>query len=177
MRHACMVIPVLLIGLFCARSYATAENGISITASLWPYNSLCDLPEPAAPAKQFRAEKDTTISISRCLGLKKEWGKPTAVRIHIVNSGNAKTEVTLKGLATILLRKSAGTTSTALGIQLWQPSPFGGEPTVGIANKFVGSLGLIIPPRSEIDLVVLFKNAVEGDSVIIGEGKPARISK
>jgi len=161
-------------------SAVTTENGISISASLWPYESLCDLPEPVLPVKESSAEVNTTISgpitITGCHDLEKKWGKPTAVRIHVVNSGNAEAEFVLKGLAGIRLVKSTGTAEAAIGLQLRTPSPSGGS-TLGIANEFEGSITHRIPPGAGHDLVVLFKDAEEGDSVVIGEGKPVRIAK
>jgi hypothetical protein len=157
----------------------TADGrGLSGKAYLWPYESLCSLPEPPAPPKSFRTEKDTSITQRGCIDLEKEWGKPAAVRVHFVNAATAEGEVVIKGLSAISVKGKAGRAARALGFQLRQPAPLGGGSTKGIVTALEGTFAFAVPGEGgAVDLILLFKTAFVGDSVTIGGTAPMRIEK
>jgi hypothetical protein len=157
----------------------TAGGGaLSGKAYLWPYESLCSLSEPPAPPKSFRTEKDTSITQRGCADLEKEWGKPAAVRVHFVNAATAKGEVVIKGLSAISVKGKAGSAARALGLQLRQPDPFSGRSTKGIVTALEGTLAFAVPGEGgAVDLILLFKTALVGDSVAIDGTAPMRIEK
>jgi|GEM_PF-7079192 len=160
---------------FADTAYSGALSG---KAYLWPYESLCSLSEPPTPPKEIRTEKDTSIARRGCVDLEKEWGKPAAVRVHFVNASKAKGEVVIKGLSAISVKSKAGSAARALGLQLRLPDPLGGPSTVGIVAALKGTLAFAVPEKGgAIDLVLLFKTALVGDSVAIGSSAPMRIEK
>jgi hypothetical protein len=173
---------VLCFAIFTSTAATSADTGdggaLSGKAYLWSYESLCSLSEPPAPPKSFRTEKDTSITQRGCLDLEKQWGKPAAVRVHFVNAATAKAEVVIKDLSSITVKGKARSTAGALGLQFRQPAPLGGGSTKGIVTDLKGTLAFPVPGEGgAVDLILLFKIALVGDSVAIGSIAPMRIGK
>jgi hypothetical protein len=161
--------------LSLAGSAEAAGNPLSVTAHLWPYESLCKLGDPPEPVGEYRMEKGTSFTMEGCSDLEIELGTPPAVRLHFANSGTDEAELVIKSLASIAVKgRNAG---TALAIQLRHASPLGRGWTSGIAVKLEGEYAPIVLAGGAVDIVVLFKAAAVGDSVVLGDQPPVKIAR
>ena len=164
-------------------AFACVSNGLAIgqqapiaspsRATLFSYQTLCSLAAPPEPTGGFRTKAGTSLSLTGCGDLEKQWGKQAAVRVHFPGVGSGESEVVVKGLASITI--SGTSTGSALGLQFRHPSSFG--MSLDIASQLEGEVAFAVPAAGAVDLVVLFKRAAIGDSIKVGDAPAVRISK
>jgi hypothetical protein len=170
LRRAAVAALLIIVG-----SRMVAARPLAATAHLWPYESLCKLPDPPDPVKTYRMGQDASVTMRGCSDLAKELGSPRAVWLHFVNTGNTEADLLIKGLASISVK--GGNSGTALAIKFGRQSPLGRGMPSDIATKLEGEFSLVVLAGGAVDLVVLFKAAAVGDSIVVGDQPPVKIEK
>jgi hypothetical protein len=168
MRYGIVLWMIIIVVAAIPRLCAADASQLSVSASFWDYGSLCSPKAPLDEPLTLKAlSNDVKIGWKECAALEKQWGKPAAVRLRLINQGADEAEVIMPALSSVLLRGAAGEHS-ALGMLL-RTLDTAGSATLAPVTDFKGSLAFPVQAKKAIDLVLFFQQAYKGDALAFGE--------
>jgi hypothetical protein len=157
-------------------AYPQQPQKLKFAASIWEYKSLCEFQDPENKPFSFRLPISiTSTTVTGCMDIEKEYGRPTAIRLAVKNVGTADEAFQIESLKTFILRLADGRTLTPIAIRWPWKSPYDGRPNFEFYTGLTGKWYIQVPAGAEINLVFLFKEAPKGASVQIGSMAPVTI--
>lgn len=145
---------------------AQEKKQVVLKAQLWPYSSLCDFPETENQPGAI-SYNNVSISVRGCEDLQQELGKPSAVRLTVINLSDSEIECPFNGLKSVFVKMKNGKVATSIAMRHKQKNPVGSGYYYSFANKVDGEMKFIIDPHKSCDVIFLFPKASAGDQINI----------
>lgn len=156
----------ILLSLQFQSLVAQGKKQVVLKAQLWPYSSLCDFPETENQPGAI-SYNNVSIRVKGCEDLEKELGKPSAVRLTVINLGDSEIECPFNGLKSVFVKMKNGKVVSSIAMRQKQKNPVGSGYYYSFANEVDGELKFIIDPYKSCDVIFLFPKVSAGDQINI----------